>query len=69
MNTMMIFITLGPDIPAKEKGPDTLGKDACPDGAARENFSSPSAKKLNSKNSSAIEVTGPSTEAKDGDQS
>lgn len=69
MNTTMTFIILGPDIPAKGASPRTFGKDACPDGAARESSSSPSAKKLNSKNSDAIEVTGPNNEAKEGDQS
>lgn len=64
----MIFIILGPDIPAKEASPGPFGKNACPDDAAKESFSSPSAKKLNSKNSAAIEVTGPNNEAKDGDQ-
>lgn len=69
MNTTMIFINLGPDIPAKEASPHTLGKNACPDDAARESSSNPSAKKLNTKNSAAVEVTGPDNEAKDGDQS
>lgn len=69
MNTTMIFIILGPDIPAKERSPGPFGKNASPDDEARESFSSPSAKKLNSKNSAAIEVTGPHNEAKDGDQS
>lgn len=69
MNTTMIFIILGPDIPAKEGSHGPFGKNASPDDAARESFSSPSTKKLNSKNSAAIEVTGPHHEAKDGDQS
>lgn len=69
MNTTMVFINLGPDIPAKEASPRTLGENACPDGAARESSSDPSARKLNTKNSAAIEVTGPDNEAKDGDQS
>lgn len=56
----MIFIILGPDIPAKEGSPGPFGKNACSDDAAGESFSSPAAKKLNSKNSAAIEVTGPS---------
>lgn len=69
MNTTMIFIILGPDIPAKEASPGPFGKEVYPDDAARESSSSPSAKKVNSKNSAAIEVTGPNNEAKDGDQS
>lgn len=69
MNTTMIFIILGPDIPAKDASPGPFGKNACPDDAAGESSSSPSAKKLNSKNSAANEVIGPNNEAKDGDQS
>lgn len=69
MNTTMIFIILGSDIPAKEASPGPFGKNASPDDAARESSPSPSAKKLNCKNSAAIEVTGPNNEAKDGDQS
>lgn len=65
----MIFIILGPDIPPKEGSPGPFGKNACSDDAAGESFSSPAAKKLNSKNSAAIEVTGRNNEDKDGDQS
>lgn len=67
----MIFIILGPDIPAREASPGQFGKNACLDDAAGESSpSSPSAKKFNSKDSAAIEVTGPNNnEAKDGDQS
>lgn len=69
MNTTMIFIILGPDIPAREASSGQFGKNSCPDDAAGESFLSPSAEKLNSKSSAAIEVTGPNNEAKDDDQS
>lgn len=65
----MVFIILGPDISARQESPGQFGKNACPDDAAGQSFPSPSAKKLNSKNSAAIEVTGPNNEAKDGDHS
>lgn len=69
MNTTMIFINLGPDIPAREASPDQFWKNSCPDDAVGESFPSTAAKKLNSKSSSAaIEVTRPNNEAKDGGQ-
>lgn len=67
MSTTMVSIILGPDVPTTEAGPGALGKDACPDGEAKESSSGLSAKKPNSENIT-IEETSPNNESKEFDQ-
>ena len=67
MSTTMVLIILGPDVPTKEAGPGAFGKDACPDGEAKESSSSPSTKKFDSENVT-VEEKSPDNETKEFDQ-